>query len=126
MRAAKLYLDKENAKLAGVCAGVADYLGWKRSTVRIAWVVAIVFWPPVMIAVYLLMAWLLEAKPSTGFAMGPEAPQPMPTDPLAPRRRFADVKVRFDRLETRLRALESVVTSREFQIDRELKNARPS
>src|SRR5690606_12527307 len=53
----KLYLDKENAKLAGVCAGIADYMGWKKvGLVRAAWIVATVFWAPVMIAAYLLMA----------------------------------------------------------------------
>lgn len=120
--ARKLYLDKENAKLAGVCAGIADYMGWKPGFVRVAWIVATLFWAPVMIAAYLLMAWLLEPKPQADFARAyPPPPPPMPSDPAAPRRRFVDVKARFDRLETRLRALESVVTSRAFQIDRELK-----
>jgi hypothetical protein len=47
----------------------------------------------------------------------------MPGDPMAPRHRFAQVKNRFDRLEQRLRTLESVVTSRGFQMDRELRGS---
>jgi hypothetical protein len=45
---------------------------------------------------------------------------------LAPsplRNRFSDVRDRFARLEQRLRSMEKVVTSREFQMDRELRKS---
>ena len=119
----KLYLDKQNAMLAGVCAGIADYVGWKPRTIRILWVIATIFWTPVMVAAYVLAAWLLDAKPAVGYDLGSITMPPLPKDPTAPRRRFVDVKSRFDRLEGRLRSLERVVTSKEFQIDRELRGA---
>ena len=116
----KFYLDKERKKLAGVCAGIADYFDWDVTMVRIAWVVASCFWAPVMITAYVVMAWMVDPKPAPGYssAMGSG---PWPTDPSAPRRRFVDVRDRFDRLESRLRSLETVVTSREFRMDRELR-----
>jgi phage shock protein C len=121
-RVKKLYLDKQNAVLAGVCAGIADYIGWKPRTVRILWVIATICWTPVMIAAYVLAAWLLDARQGSGYDFAAAA-APLPKDPMAPRRRFVDVKARFDLLEARLRTLETVVTSKEFQIDRELGRA---
>lgn len=119
-RGRKLYLDKQNAKIAGVCAGLADYLEWDLKFVRIVWVIATIMWAPVMITAYIVMAWLVDPKPDVGFASAsPSAP--WPTDPAAPRRRLVDVRSRYDRLEGRLRSLESVVTSPAYRIDRELK-----
>ncbi len=119
-RGRKLYLDKERAKIAGVCAGISDYLEWDLKVVRIIWGIATIMWAPVMITAYVVMAWLVDPKPAPGFATAGSS-APWPTDPAAPRRRLVDVSDRFQRLEGRLRSLETVVTSREFQIDRELK-----
>lgn len=126
-----IYRDVANAKIAGVAAGVADYFGWKVKFVRIGWVVATVFWPPVMIAAYVLMAWLLDPKP---MPVSSNAAETFDRDLAAhlsqadrasstARSRFSDVRERFGRLEKRLRDLEATVTSREFQIDRELRKS---
>ncbi len=120
----RFYLDKDRAKVAGVCAGIADYFNWDPLLVRIAWVAATIVWSPVMIIAYILMAWLVDPKPqvysSAGFGAGFGADRGASSFASGPRR-FSDVKDRFDRLEGRLRSLERVVTSREFQMDRELR-----
>jgi len=121
--AKRMYLDKDNGKLAGVCAGVADFFGWRVKTVRILWVIATLIWPPILIAAYVLMAWLLEAKPRMGYRTRRTHDMQESDEPSSPRDRFVDVKSRFDRLEARLRAMEGVVTSRGFQMDRELKSS---
>ena len=127
MTAAKrMYLDKENAKLGGVCAGVADYFGWNIKTVRILWVIATLLWPPILITAYVVMAWLLDAKPRIDYGLRSPSETSMPGDPMSPRNKFAQVKSRFDRLESRLRAMEGVVTSRSFQMDRELRGSGQS
>ena len=119
-----LYLNKEKAKLAGVCAGIADYLGWNVTFIRIGWVIGTLISPPVMIVGYLLIAWLAEPKPQSDLAPSKHSvPSDSPRPPEPTHRRLSEAKARFDRLERRLRAMESVVTSREFQIDRELKGA---
>ncbi|MDX2225267.1 MAG: PspC domain-containing protein, partial [Rhodospirillaceae bacterium] len=56
--------DTANAKLAGVVAGLSNHFGWNVCYARWGWVIATVFWPPVMIAAYLLMAWLLDPAPT--------------------------------------------------------------
>jgi phage shock protein C len=123
----KLYLDKDRKKIAGVCAGLADYLGWDVTAVRLGWIIVGLFWAPVMIVTYILAAWLLDPKPGTAAAAHREAAReqargPIPADPSTPRHRYADVKERYTRLEERLRRLEGTVTSRAFQMDRELRN----
>ena len=130
-RGRKFYLDKENAKISGVCAGIADYFDWDTTVVRIIWVVATIFtgiWP--MVVAYILAAWLMDAKPR-GFDDRDERYADARSEIDESRRaanlrqartwQFSDVKNRFDRVEDRLRTLEQVVTSREFQMDRELR-----
>jgi len=133
-RGRKFYLDKENAKISGVCAGIADYFDWDVTVVRILWVVGTLFsgvWP--MVVGYILMAWLVDAKPR-GLTYGDDSRYAAARADIDEARRaayrppartwqFSDVKNRFDRVEDRLRTLEQVVTSREFQMDRELRGA---
>jgi phage shock protein C len=131
-RGRKFYLDKENAKISGVCAGIADYFDWDVTVVRIIWVVGTIFsgvWP--MVVAYILMAWLVDAKPRGLTYSGDGRYAEARTEIDEARReayrppvrtwQFSDVKNRFDRVEDRLRTLEQVVTSREFQMDRELR-----
>lgn len=54
----KIMLDKENAWVFGVCAGLADYLNLDTAIVRVIGIVAALFFPKVMIAGY-LVAWLI-------------------------------------------------------------------
>jgi phage shock protein C len=127
----KFYLDKEHAKISGVCAGIADYFDWDVTVVRIIWVVATIFsgvWP--MVLAYILMAWLVDPKPP-GLTYREDSRYAEARSEIdearrtayrpAPSWRFSDVKSRFNRVEDRLRTLEQVVTSREFQMDRELR-----
>ena len=55
-------LDKRNAKLAGVCSGIADYTGWDVTLIRIATVLGTILAWGGLILVYVLIAWLAEPK----------------------------------------------------------------
>lgn len=125
-RGRKFYLDKENAKIWGVCAGIADHFGWDVTIVRIAWIIATIFGTPVMIVAYVLAGWLVDPKPpgyrdDTRYADARAEIDEARRTPYARTWQFTDVKSRFDRVEERLRTIEQVVTSREFQMDRELR-----
>jgi len=123
-----IYRNTEQAKIAGVVAGLADHFGLNVCYACWGWAIASLFWPPVMIAAYALMAWLLDPLPGQGRShleaklhidLGSSGAQAA----TATRASFSDVRDTFSRLEQRLRALESTVTSREFQIDCELRKS---
>ena len=45
-------LDRQRAVIGGVCAGMADYFGWDVALVRIAWVLATIFFFGSLLLVY--------------------------------------------------------------------------
>ena len=56
-------LDKTNAKLLGVCSGLARTTGWDPTIVRVAAVAAtLLLLGPVMIVLYLATALVAEAR----------------------------------------------------------------
>ncbi len=65
MKSAKttLYRDKENAKLFGVCAGIADYAGVNSFWIRLGALFAIPFTGGWIVPIYLLAGFLLNKKP---------------------------------------------------------------
>jgi phage shock protein C len=62
--AAKFMLDKSNAKLLGVCAGIAAYTGVEALWVRVAMVGITLLGSGVPILLYILVALLAEAQPA--------------------------------------------------------------
>jgi phage shock protein C len=60
-----LYRDPKNARIAGVCAGLADYFGVNRRGLRIALIIlaCVGFFGPVVVG-YVVLAILLHPKPA--------------------------------------------------------------
>jgi len=56
----RLYLSNKDKKIAGVCGGVARYLGVDPTVVRLAWILLSLVWGAGLL-LYLL-AWLLIPK----------------------------------------------------------------
>ncbi|VWX46835.1 PspC domain-containing protein [Novosphingobium sp. 9U] len=63
MASGPFYLDKSNAKLAGVCAGVADYTGVDALWVRIATVFLTLFVSFITIPIYIVAAFAANKRP---------------------------------------------------------------
>ena len=56
-------LDKSNAKLLGVCAGLARTTGWDALLIRIGAVCATLFiLGPIALVAYILTAWVAESR----------------------------------------------------------------
>jgi phage shock protein C len=53
-------LNKAQGKLMGVCAGIADYLGWDVTLVRIGWVIASLAGFASPILVYLAIGFIAD------------------------------------------------------------------
>ncbi|RPF72118.1 envelope stress response membrane protein PspC [Aurantiacibacter spongiae] len=58
-----LYRDKQNAKLMGVCSGIADYSGINAFWIRIAFVVLLFAGMGMVLPVYFVAGLLLNKKP---------------------------------------------------------------
>jgi len=115
----RLYRDKENAMLAGVFAGLASYFGLNRKGLRLIAAVCTVFFLPFMIPAYIILAIILPVKPQDLYVdEGQEKFWRGVT--MAPTDVFSSVSHRFRELDLRLQKMEAYVTSREFEMDREL------
>lgn len=117
----KLFRDKENAMLAGVCAGIADYFGFNRKGTRVATALLLLLPPffPFVIVSYFILAILLPVKPANLYETEEQA-QFWRGVSNAPSDVFGSLSHRFRELNMRLEKMEAFVTSKEFEIDREL------
>jgi len=116
----RLYRDKENAMLAGVCAGIAEYAGLNVKGTRIVY--ALLCLTPMfafMIICYVVLALVLPAKPKSLYENQEQAEFWRGVS-NAPSDVFGSLRHRFRELNLRLERMEAYVTSKEFQIDREL------
>jgi phage shock protein C len=108
--------------VAGVCAGIAEYFGWSVKLLRAALVISVLLGAGAMIIVYLILWYVMDpvdadAAPASGHdgggSPGPSGSGRRPT--------MAEVQLRFERLDARLRGIEECVTDKEFELRRELK-----
>jgi phage shock protein C len=117
----RLYRDRENAMLAGVCAGISEYFGLNRKGVRLVTVLLMLF-PPFFAFVaisYIILAIVLPAKPVDLYENKEQAEFWRGVS-NAPADVFGSLSHRFRELNLRLERMEAFVTSKEFEIDREL------
>ncbi|MDF2637362.1 MAG: phage-shock protein [Novosphingobium lindaniclasticum] len=72
MSRGQFYLDKSNAKLAGVCSGIADYTGVDTLWVRIAAVLLTFFVSFVTIPIYIAVALMADKRPMSLYSEAEE------------------------------------------------------
>jgi phage shock protein C len=116
----KLYRNKRDGMIAGVCAGFADYFGFDLGMTRVVTVITAVFFFQVLILVYFVLALILKPAPAK-FEDPPAEREPglgrrVRAEPHAT---LSSVRHRFRDLDARLQRLEKYVTSERFRLDRE-------
>jgi phage shock protein C len=118
------YLDKQNAKWLGVCAGIADYTGIDRTWVRVAAVVLTIMggFPWTLIA-YWVTAWVANPKPLDLYD-SPEDAKFWQGVRQSPSRSSRDVKAKFRDLDRRLADVETYYTSRNSSLANEIDNLK--
>lgn len=119
----RLYRDKDNAKLAGVCAGIASYYGFNRTAVRLICILLLFPFPPLIIIAYIIMALVIPKQPDNLYESD-EQEEFWRGVSNAPADVFGSLRYRFRDLDMRLQKIEAFVTSPAFEIDREL-NRQP-
>jgi phage shock protein C len=115
----RLYRAKENGMLTGVCAGLANYFGLNRKGLRLIVAVSTVFFFPFVVPAYIILTILLPVQPRDLY-IDENQEKFWRGVSMAPTDVFSSLSHRFKELDLRLQKMETYVTSREFEIDREL------
>jgi phage shock protein C len=121
-RRTKFYLDKQDGKFMGVCAGIADYTGIDVLWVRVATVLSVFIlgWTPL---IYFAIGFLADKKPvdlysdrdDQKFWQGVRA---------NPARSARDVRSKFRDIDRRLADIETYYTSRNTRLADEIDSLR--
>lgn len=121
----RFYLDKQNAKWSGVCAGIADYTGMDVTLVRIGLVLLTILggFPWTLIA-YWVAAWMAPRKPIELYDENLEEKKFWQGVRANPRRTARDVRSRFRDIDRRLADVETYVTSSNGRLAREIEQLR--
>ena len=135
-RSPTLRRDDENAKIVGVCAGIANYYGVEAWIVRCIAVTGLLFFGSIVFPAYWIMYFVMddpetEEKPSKGRRDRKRRPgnDSQPTEvpllaeadrELSPRRNLRNVQADLQEVELRLRRMETHVTSGQYELQREL------
>lgn len=118
----KFYLDKQNGKVFGVCAGIADYTGIDVLLVRIGTVI-LTFATGWALLVYLVIAWAANNKPHGLYEDAADAKfwQGVRSNP---KRSTAEVRSKFRDIDRRLADIEMMYTSRNQRLSDEIDSLR--
>ncbi len=117
----RLYRNTERGLLAGVCAGIADYLGVEPLLVRLAAILGFFFFPFPTLVTYGVLAFILKPKPPALFASRDEETfwRGVAT---APGDTLQSLMRKFSDLEHRLAHMESQITSGDFELHRKFRD----
>jgi phage shock protein C len=119
----KFYLDKQNAKWMGVCAGLADYSGIEAIWIRLGFVLLTFACFPMNLIAYLLIAWMAPNRP-VGMYEGPEDQKFWQGVRSNPKRSTAEVRSKFRDIDRRLGDIETYYTSRNTRLADEIDSLR--
>ncbi len=118
-----LYRDTKNAKLMGVCAGIADYTGVEAIWVRIGAVALTFLTGGWMIPLYLVAGILLSKKPEHLYGDHREQ-QYWQRVRQSPTRTAREIRARFRDLDRRLAEVESYYVSNNPRLSAEIEKLR--
>jgi phage shock protein C len=117
----KLYKNRGRGKIAGVCAGVADYVGIPALVVRVVAVIALFMLTLPTLVIYFGAAWLLDDAPERLYD-SPEEERFWRRVRATPSKTATDLRHRFWEGERRLRRIEAHITSKEFELRRKFRD----
>jgi len=119
----KFYVDKQDGKWLGVCAGIADYTGFDITLVRVAMIVLTLATSGWVFVAYVAAGWLAPKKPLGLYETQEDAKfwQGVRTNP---KRSTAEVRSKFRDIDRRLADIELHYTSRNSRLAEEIDSLR--
>ena len=118
-----LYRNTRAGKIAGVCAGLADYLGVHVKWTRLGFILGTIFFFPFAPMAYVALAFVLRpGEPISTRYQNPEEERFWRTYSVKPKATFSELKHRFRALDARVADMEKAVTTSEFSLRREFRD----
>ena len=121
-----LYRDKQNAKLMGVCAGIADYTGINAMWVRLGFL-GLIFTgilSPIVLPLYFLAGLLLNKKPPHLYRETQEEQKYWQGVRQNPKRTAREIRARMKDVDRRLAEVESFYVSSNPSLTAEIERLR--
>ncbi len=119
----RLYRNTQDGKIAGVCAGIADYFGWSLGLTRASAIVITVFTFPIPIFLYAAAAFFLPTgAPISARYDRPDEEQFWRTYSSKPKMTYAELRHRFRALDARVAGMERAVTSSDYALRKEFRD----
>ncbi len=120
----RFYRDKQNGKIMGVCAGIADYTGFDVALVRICFLAAVFLSGGSVLPFYFIAGWVAPTKPREfGFSRS-EDQQFWQGVRASPARAARDIRSRLRDIDRRIADIESYVTTENRSLAREIEQLR--
>jgi len=140
-RSPRLERDDENAKIVGVCAGIANYYGVEAWVVRCIAVTGLLFFGSIVFPAYWIMYFVMDdprapekhrkssrrsrrksRRAGNDFegVKADMATRQQDRQSITPRRNLRNVQADLQEVELRLRRMETHVTSGQYELQREL------
>ena len=120
----RFYRDKQNGKVMGVCAGIADYTGFDVALVRICFLAAVFMSGGSVLPFYFIAGWVAPTKPREFDYVGREDQKFWQGVRASPTRAARDIRSRFKDMDRRLADIESYVTTENRSLAREIEQLR--
>ena len=118
-----LYRDKQNARLAGVCAGIADYTGIETKWIRLAALVLMPITGGWILPAYFAAAMLLPKKPPHLYVDAQEQKYWQRVR-QSPQRTAREIRARFRDIDRRLAEVENFYVSSNPRLSAEIDRLR--
>ena len=115
----RLYRNKRDGILFGVCAGIADFMNVSRLGVRLIFIISLFFFFPFTVMAYLVLAVFMKRKPDEPAVRDPNEAQFWQSVTLEPGDTLRG-------LDGRLAHLEREITSKDYDLRRQFRDLEQS
>jgi phage shock protein C len=118
-----LYRDKQNAKLMGICAGIADYSGIHVFWIRLAALLLIPITTCAIIPIYFIAGFMLNKKPEHLY-VDKEEQRYWQRVRQSPKRTAREIRARFRDIDHRLADVETYYVNNNPRLSAEIERLR--
>ena len=118
-----LYRDKQNAKLMGVCSGIADYTGVNALWVRLGFIILLMAGMGLILPVYFIAGLLLNKKPAHLY-VDQEESKYWQRVRQSPKRTAREIRGKFREIDRRLAEVETYYVTSNPRLNAEIERLR--